>query len=172
MLEYEAAKERYHPTPEDRSWLVYRLGYSALQLLLLLVIVYRVGPNLFLFDTPFTPGPLDYVRYTTDYVPAIAAIQAYQRDFGKLPVDTDDLAPEYLPADFKGGRGEINGTTSITFPVGNHGVLEYEFSPTIEGWMIHSPRYNGRIPAPIVPAAPKPTTRSSSNPTSTAPNAR
>ncbi|MGA2443077.1 MAG: hypothetical protein ABSH08_19155 [Tepidisphaeraceae bacterium] len=163
MLEYDARRPRYRPTPEDRVWLLYRLGWYGFQLLLLLAIVYRIGPNLFLFHSPFSPRPEDFVSYTNEYVPIIAAIKAYNRDFGKLPFDSD-LPPEYMPRGYKGVVGEIVNTTSITFPLADHIVLEYEFSPAMEGWIVHSPRYDGRIPAPIVPAAPKPVTRPSSSP--------
>ncbi len=79
-------------------------------------------------------------------------------------MDNFDLPPEYMPRGFNGEIGEIFNTTSITFQVGDHAVLEYEFSPPIEGWIVHSPRYDGRIPAPIVAAAPKPVTRPSTIP--------
>ncbi len=164
MLDYEARKRHYSPTPEDRRWLLYRLGWYGLQLLLFLAIVYRIGPNFFLFHSPFSPDPEDFVALTRNYVPIIAEIKAYRRDFGKLPMDSYDLPPEYTPRGFNGANGEILNTTSITFPTGLHAVLEYEFSPPIEGWIVHSPRYDGRIPAPIVPAAPKPVTRPSSSP--------
>jgi hypothetical protein len=167
MLEHEPHKPHYRPTPEDRVWRLYRLGWCGFQLLLFLAIVYRIGPNLFLFHTPFSPGPADFVSSTNQYVPIIAAIKAYNRDFGKLPFGSD-LPKEYMPPNFNGAVGEIGDTTSITFPVDDHAVLEYEFSSEREGWLIHSPRYDGPIPAPIVPAAPKPTTRpSSKSPTNT-----
>lgn len=165
MLDYESPKPRYLPTPEDGAWRLRRLGYYGSQLLLFFVIVCRLGPNLILFHSPFSPGPAGYVRYTKDYIPIIAAIKAYNRDWGQLPLDSNDLPPAYQPPNFQGDVGEILGTTSITFPVGAHGVLEYEFSPVQEGWYIHSPRYDGPLPAPIVVAAPKPTTQATTQPT-------
>ena len=164
MHEDGTPKPHYKPTPEDRAWLRYRLGWYAFQVLLFLAIVYRIGPNLVLFHSLFSPRPEDFVKFTNDYVPMIAAIKAYNRDFGKLPLDSDEMPREYEPRDFNGQLGEILDTTSITFQVADYAVLEYEFSPPIEGWIVHSPRYDGRIPAPIVPAAPKPATRPSSSP--------
>jgi hypothetical protein len=171
MFENEARKLHYQPTPEDSVWRLRRLGWYACQFLLFLVVGFRIGPNLFLFHSPFSPGPEDFVHFTNDYVPIIAAIKAYKRDYGQLPYDSD-LPPQYMPPNYNGMRGEINNTTSITFPIGNYAVLqyqyavlEYEFSAPNEGWIIHSPRYDGRIPAPIVPAAPTPVTRPSSAPT-------
>jgi hypothetical protein len=164
MLDDGARKPHYRPTPEDRVWLRYRLGWYGFQLLLYLAIVYRIGPNLVLFHSPFSPGPEDYVAFTNDYVPIIAAIKAYSRDFGQLPMDSLELPPAYRPRGNNGQIGEILGTTSITFQVGDNAVLEYEFSSPVEGWIVHAPRYDGRIPAPIVPAAPKPVTRPSSSP--------
>jgi hypothetical protein len=145
----------YKPTPEDLAWRLYRTGWWGFQLLLFLTIAWRIGPNLLLFHSPFSPGPEDYVPYTKQYAPIIAAIKAYDRDFGKLPDDSWGLPPQYMPPGFKGEGGEILPATSLTIPIGAQGVLEYEFSPEKEGWWVHSPRYDGPIPAPIVPAAPK-----------------
>ncbi len=164
MLDYEPARQRYHSTPEDRRWLAYRFGYYASQLLLFVAIAYWIGPNLRLYHSPFSPTPSDFVSYTKYYVPIIAEIKAYRRDFGQLPED-DGLPPAYTPPGYEGVNGEIDGTTSITFVVGNVNVLEYEFSPAREGWIIHSPRYDGPIPAPIVRAAPKPIAIPASTPT-------
>jgi hypothetical protein len=156
MLDYQARKVRYQLTAEDREWRRKRMGWYGLQILLFLVIVYRIGPNLILFHSPFSPAPKDFVPFTSQYVQMIAAIKAYNRDFGQLPLTSMDLPPQYMPPGYNGDIGEIGMTTSITFPIADHGVLEYEFSPAMEGWIVHSPRYDGRIPAPIVTAAPKP----------------
>ncbi len=75
MLEHDARKPHYRPTPEDRVWLLYRLGWYGFQFLLFLAIVYRIGPNLVLFHSPVSPGPEDFVTFTNDYVPMIAAIK-------------------------------------------------------------------------------------------------
>ena len=165
MIEDETRKWHYHPTREDRAWLLRRFGWYGFQLLLFLSIIYRIGPNLVLFHSPFSPSPEDFVPYTEDFVPTIAAIKAYNRDFGKLPLDAMELPPEYMPPGGVGVNGEILDTTSITFGAGKSAVLEYEFSPAKEGWIVHSPRYDGRIPAPIVAAAPKPVTQPSASPT-------
>jgi hypothetical protein len=159
MLEYEARIRNYHITAEDQAWLVRRLAYYASQVVVFLLVALRIGPNLILFHSPLSPGPADYVQFTKDDVPMIAAIKAYKRDFGTLPAGSWNLPPAYEPANYRGGGGEILNTTSITFTVGLSGVLEYEFNPASEGWIIHSPRYDGRIPAPIVQAAPKPTSQ-------------
>jgi hypothetical protein len=169
MLEYEPAKPHYQPTPEDQTWLFCRLSYYGSQLLLFVLIGFWIGPNLRLFHSPFNPTPADYVQYARQYVPIIAAIKAYQRDFGHLPSD-GGLPQAYLPASFLEVPGEISGTTSITFIVGMQGVLEYEFNPAKEGWIIHSPRYDGPLSAPIVPAAPKPLTVPASSPTTSISN--
>jgi hypothetical protein len=161
----------YRATPEDRAWLWRRLRYYGLQLLLFLAIVYRIGPNLFLYHSPLSPSAADYVRYTKQYVPIIAAIKAYNRDFGKLPAGDFDLPPDYLPANYHGGGAEILGT-SITFETAEFGVIEYDFSPTSEGWIMHFPRYDGRIAAPIVAAAPKPSAQPSVGPATTAPHGK
>lgn len=158
MLDYQAEKPRYQPTRKDSVWRLYRLAYYELHLLVFLVVGFKVGPNLFLFHRPFSPGLAGYVRYTDTYVPIIAAIKAYNRDCGNLPLSSFELPPAYRPRNFQGDDGYINDTTSITFFVGDHGVLEYEFFPGKEGWYIHAPRYDGSLPAPIVAAAPKPTT--------------
>jgi hypothetical protein len=154
--DYQTHKPQYHATDEDRAWLVRRLAYYALHPLLLLIIVYRIGPNLVLFHSMLSPGPADYVSYARQYAPMIAGIKAYQRDNGKLPADSDEVPAKYLPPNFTCDIGEIGEATSITFPAGAYNVIEYEFSPPHEGWIIHSPRYDGRIPAPIVEAAPAP----------------
>jgi len=167
-LEYQPAKPQYHPTSEDRTWRVYRFGYYGLQLLPLSIISFWIGPNLVLFHSPLSPGPADYAQLTNDYIPMIAAIKAYRRDFGQLPASSYGLPPEYRPPNYHGGDGEILNTTSITFTVAKQSVLEYEFSPMKEGWIIHSPRYDGPIPALIVHAAPKPITASVSTPTTNA----
>ena len=166
-----ARQTSYRPTAEDRSWFCRRLAWYGFQCLLFVSIVYRVGPNFVLFHSPFSPGPQYYVQFTHDYTSMIAAIKAYKRDFGELPIDSE-LPQEYFPPEYTGGRGQILNTTSITFPLQRpeaffpFGVLEYEFSPEKEGWIVHSPRYNGPIPAPIVPAAPKPATQPATSPTS------
>jgi len=172
MLDYEADKNRYESTAEDRAWQARRFAWYTFQALLFLAIVYRAGPNLILFHSPFSPRPQDFVPLTNQYVPIVAAIKAYQRDFGKLPFDSTDLPPQYKPVGYNGQVGEIVYTTSITFQVQDSSVLEYEFSPLIEGWKIHSPRYDGRIPAPIVPAAPKPVASTSSGSATSAPNGK
>ena len=110
MLEYEVRKPHYTPTPEDRAWRLRRLGWYGFQLILFLAIVYRIGPNLVLFHSPFSPSPAEYVAFTNDYVPMIAAIKAYNRDFGKLPMGSFDLPPKYKPRGFKGENGEIRAT--------------------------------------------------------------
>jgi hypothetical protein len=114
--------QHYQPTPEDRAWRLRRLGYYILQIALFLLVGFRVGPNLILFHSPMSPTPADFVPFTERFVPVIAAIKAYNRDYGKLPVDSYDLPPEYGP-----------------------------------------PNYDGPIPAPIVTAAPKPTTRTAAS---------
>lgn len=158
MLDYEAARERYEPTPEDRAWQRKRFAWYGFQVFLFFAIVYRIGPNLILFHSPFSPGPKDFVPLTSQYVPIIAAIKAYHRDYGTLPFESVDLPPQYMPPGYmnNGQNSEILNTTSITFQAADSSVLEYEFSPMIEGWKVHSPRYDGAIPAPIVAAAPKP----------------
>jgi hypothetical protein len=169
MLDYEAGKERYEPTPEDRVWLGRRFGWYGFQVLLFFAIVYRIGPNLILFHSPFSPAPRDFVPLTSQYVQIIAGIKAYHRDYGVLPFTSMDLPPQYMPAGAQNqAYGEILNTTSITFGTDDWSVLEYEFSPVIEGWKIHSPRYDGPIPAPIVVAAAKPVAPSSSAPATSA----
>jgi hypothetical protein len=160
MIDYQARKVPYNLTPEDRAWRRRRLGWYCFQLFLFFAIVYRIGPNLFLFHSPFSPGPRDFVAEADKYAPMIAAIKAYNRDFETWPGSSWELPPNYMPPNIVGEGGEIMGT-SITFPVG-HDVLEYEFSPAIEGWTVHSPRYDGPIPAAIVAAAAKPATQPSS----------
>jgi hypothetical protein len=116
-----------------------------------------------LFHSSFSPSLTDYARQTDRFVPTIAAIKAYNRDFGKLPAVAYELPSEYQPSTHDGDYGEIVWTTSITFQAEGWAVLEYEFSPEKEGWTIHAPRYDGPIPAPIVTAAPKPTTRAATS---------
>ena len=106
-----------------------------------------------MFHSLFSPTPADYAaiaqqRYTT----AIAALKAYQRDNGSLPDSTWDIPETYLPKD-SSELGTVCGTTSVTFGL-NRAIVEYEFTPATEGWFIHAPRYDGRLPAPIVAAAP------------------
>jgi hypothetical protein len=160
----------YRFTPEDRAWRWRRLGYYGLHLLLLLAIVYRIGPNLVLYHSPLSPRPGDYLRYTQPYVPIIAAIKAYNRDFGKLPEGDFDLPPEYVPANYH-AFNEISGT-SITFSTSDYGVIEYDFSPASEGWIVHFPRYDGRIVAPVVTAAPTPSTQPSAGAAASAPHGK
>lgn len=153
MLDYEAKLPRYQPTPEDRRWLLRRLSYYLAHLVVLAFIGYQAGPNLIMFHSLFSPTPAEYAaiaqqRYTT----TIAAIKAYQRDNGSLPRITYDLEGTYLPKDF-GELGTIFETTSVTFGL-DRAIVEYEFTPASEGWFIHAPRYDGRLPAPIVAAAP------------------
>ena len=164
MLDYEIPKRHYHPTAEDRSWLVRRLIYYAAHVLFLLAIVYRVGPNLFLFHSPLSPAPADYITFARDYVPMIAALKAYQRDSGALPHSSDELPKEYRPINFQGEEGQIMGSPTITFPIKGHSVLVYDFAPATEGWSIYAPRYYGRIPAGIVQAAPSPATNPATRP--------
>src|ERR1043165_5324672 len=91
MLEYETQRVRYQVTPEDRVWLGWRLMYYAAHVVLFLTIIYRAGPNLFLFHSMSSPTPGDYAKFTRTYVPLIAAIKAYQRDYGALPADDYEL---------------------------------------------------------------------------------
>ena len=158
MLDYEAKLPRYESSPEDRRWLLRRLSYYLGHLAVLLLIVYRPGPNLFLFHSLFSPTPADYAAIAQErYTTTIAAIKAYQRDNGALPSGTSELQGTYLPQNF-GEVGNIIGFTSVTFMLeGNSAVVEYEFTPATEGWFIYAPRYYGRLPAPLV--APSPTTR-------------
>ena len=161
MLEYEARIRRYEPTPEDRAWLLRRLAYYFAHLLVFSLIVYRIGPNLFLFHSPFSPSPAYYATLTRPYVSMVAAIKAYKRDTGSLPSGTDDLPKEYVPADYIGEIGEILGTGIITFGTGDRHsivVVAYDFRPATEGWFIYAPRYYGPIPAPKVQPAPTPPT--------------
>jgi hypothetical protein len=164
MLDYQTQDRRYQPTREDHLWRLRRLAYYGAQLLLFLAIIYGVGPNLFLFHSLFRPSPASYARLTPPYVSIVAAIKAYQRDTGSLPSGTYELPKRYLPADCDRITGEILGHPDVTFQVGNT-VLAYDFTPATEGWIIYAPRYQGRIPAPLVQAAPSPTTRVSSSAT-------
>jgi hypothetical protein len=153
MLDYESHLPRYQPTPGDRTWFWRRMAYYVLHLLLLGLIVYRVGPNLFLFHSPFSPTPIEFAQIARKYAPMVAAIKAYQRDYPNAVLDiTDELPPPYMPPNGNQLYGSIAARPSVTFPTGS-AVLEYDFTPAIEGWVVHSPRYNGRISAPTVPAA-------------------
>ena len=172
-LDYRTPRRpRYQRTPQDWAWLRRRLLYYLAHVALFFAIISRLGPNLFLFKSPFSPSPAYYVRLTQPFVPMIAAIKAYQRDHGQLPSDSDSLPEDYRPPDWQGQEGEILHYGSITFPadVGTitcradaSTVVEYDFTPATEGWIIHAPRYDGRIKAPIVPAAPPPATHPATN---------
>ncbi len=156
MLDYETKLPRYQSTPEDRRWLLRRLFYYLGHVVVLGLIGYWAGPNLIMFHSLFSPTPADYAAIAEgECTTAIAAIKAYQRDNGSLPSGTWELGGTYLPRN-SDPTGNILSTTSVTFGLGR-AVVEYEFTPAREGWFIHAPRYDGRLPAPIVP--PSPTTR-------------
>ena len=158
MLDYEAKPRRYQSTPEDRCWLLRRLSYYLALLVVLVLIVVRPGPNLFLFHSLFSPTPAYYAAIAQErYTTTIAAIKAYQLDHGALPEDTYALRGIYLPQTFD-ERGTLYGATFVTFELPGHSaVIAYEFTPAREGWSIFAPRYYGRLPAPLV--APGPSTR-------------
>ncbi len=166
MLEYEPTPQLYQPTAADRGWRWRRIAYYLCQAGIFLAIALEFGPNVIMFHQVLRPGDAYYSAMTTEFVPLIAAIKAYQRDFGSLPGDAYTLPPQYLPKNYDGPNGEILQFTSITLQI-DRCVLEYEFTPANEGWIMHSPRYEGRISAPLVQAAPKPatapTTASTSN---------
>lgn len=157
MLDYQAPRPKYKESPEEVSWRLRRLVYYGAHLLLFALIIYRVGPNLFLFNSPFSPTPADYALVTAEYAPTVAALKAYQKDHGELPPTSDNLRPAYMPDRQEWRLGSIMGGT-ITFQVGSHTVLEYDFRPATEGWVIYAPRYYGRVPAPLVLAALVPAT--------------
>lgn len=159
MLEYESRPARYIPTAEDRQWLLRRWLYYLAHPLFVFLIAYTIGPNLVLFHRPWSPSPAHYATLTGPYVSMVAAIKAYQRDHGSLPVYTEYLPEGYRPADYHGNVGTIYGFPTVTFQVGEYSVLAYDFTPVTEGWIIYAPRYQGPIPVPIVPAAPSPATR-------------
>lgn len=156
MLDYEGRIVGYEETRQDVVWRVRRIGYYFGQALLFFVIVYRVGPNLFLFGSPFSPRPGDFAAIAqTRYAPVVAAIKAYQRDRGELPSTTHQLIPRLLPKNAPFGR--LDGTARVIFQLSEtSGVLAYDFTPATEGWVVFSPRYQGPIPAPLVPAAASP----------------
>ena len=117
----------------------------------MILICCGLGPNLILFHAPWGPSPAEYAHISQQYAQLIAGIKAYRRDFGALPFSSYEMPSAYRPRNYHGPEGEILGTTSITLPAG-HAVFEYEFSPAMEGWKVYSPRYDGPLPAPIVPA--------------------
>jgi len=148
-LEYEHRKPRYLPTAEDRAWQIRRVAYYLGQVIVFFLIVYRAGPNLWLFHSPSSPPPSHYAELTKPYVPMIAAIKAYQRDRGRLPPHSELLPRSYRPVEYDAGEGMIIGTT-ITFGPVEHSVLAYDFSTFSEGWIVYAPRYKGPIPASLV----------------------
>jgi hypothetical protein len=162
MLDYETRKQTYQRTPEDVAWRLRRIAYYFGHVLLFAAIVWRVGPNLFLFGSPFTPPPAHYAPLTHEYVPLVAGIKAYQRDNGgKLPFDPYQLPRGYVPAGYQGQHGAMLGTPTLTFMVSNYAVLAYDFRPASEGWFVYAPRYYGPVPAPLVQAAASPASRPS-----------
>lgn len=163
-IDYANAKRKYEPTREDLKWDDRRFAYYFVHVLLFALIVYRIGPNMFLFHSPFSPPPAHYAALAKQYEPLIAAIKAYQRDFGKLPSDSYSLPESYRPAGYTAGDGQIIGTNSITFGPTEYSVIEYNFAQPGEGWTVYAPRYQGPIPAPIVLAAPSPASQPSTGP--------
>jgi hypothetical protein len=159
VLDYEKQEPRYVPRPEDRRWRLRRIAYYLGHVVLFGAIVYRAGPNMFLFHSPFSPPPQHYAGLAKQYMPLVAAIKAYQRDFGKLPMDSFNLPPRYRPAGYTAGEGAILGTNSITFGPIEYSVIEYNFAQPGEGWTVYAPRYKGPIPAPLVLATPSPASR-------------
>jgi hypothetical protein len=157
-LDYRTPKRSYLPTAADRRWFHRRLLYYAGHVLLFAAIIYRAGPNMFLFHRPWSPKAADYTAMTRDYVAMIAAIKAYQRDTQSMPFDTLELPKGYQPSNYRGEIGRIYGTPRVTFAIG-HNVLVYDFSSATEGWYVYAPRYHGPIAAPRVPPAPPPVTR-------------
>ena len=159
---------RYELAAADRRWLLYRLVYYFAQLAAFCLIVYRIGPNLVLFGSLFSPSPAYYAGLTPRYAPTVAAAKAYQRDHGSLPFETSGLT-KYLPKGTQPEQGNILNTPYVAFQAGG-GVLAYDFRPASEGWIMYAPRFHGRIPAPIVPAAPPANAVSASRPSTNAAN--
>jgi len=93
--------------------------------------------------------------------PIVSAMKAYRRDHGHLPDRWDDIAPDYI----KTPRGPaIIDDGKFHWYAGYNHMIEYDFSPGAEGWFIHGPYTQGRIPAPPAPVGPttSPATRPSS----------
>ena len=165
MLEYEARIPKYVESRNDVLWRYRRYAYYLGHVALCFAISFWIGPNLILLSrypdaTPATFAQVAQARYAG----VVAAIKAYQRDKGTLPLSVWEMPKAYFPAGYEYDGADLCGTTRISFPSSKpHGVLVYEFKLPGEGWYVYSPRYDGPIPAPIVPPGP------ATQPTSTRP---
>lgn len=155
MIQSETGRPRYATTAEDSAWFFRRLGYYLAHALVFFVIVKWIGPDLIIY-CQFSSSPDYYAKLSQPYMPMIAAIKAYQRDHRELPETTFDMPEKYQPTNWDNTLiGTILGASSVTFELRDQSaVLEYEFTPESEGWIIHAPRCQKRLPLPIVPAAP------------------
>ena len=143
--------------PPETRWRYRRYWYYLAQVGLFAIVGFWAVPNIILFGDVAGPRPAEFAAVANQhrYTGIVAAVKAYQRDFGTLPWSVVQLPEEYRPRGFVDHGADLLGTTRITFAISNpSGVLVYEFAPSIEGWYVYSPRYDGPVPASkVVPAA-------------------
>lgn len=124
-------------------------------------IAFYFGPNLINFHKLTRLSPADFVAEVQSRgVPVVQAIKRYQRDHGKMPEDTRDLVPDYLPnsddtnADFDGdwiippstGTRAYSEFRFLSYSTRFAHEVRYVFDPHDEHWEVRGRIAHGRIP--------------------------
>ena len=130
--------------PALRKWWTGRVVYYAFLCGVFGAIAFYFGPNRILRGKWTALGPEDFVEWIEVEQPVILAVKKFQRDYGRLPRNGDELVPKYLPT-----PPDIRRDGTVAFYAGDH-FLTYCLTPGKEGWFVEGPDANGRIPAPAV----------------------
>ena len=137
-------------TPEERAARhkrgLYRLG---LFIFVFAPIAFYFGPHEILFHKLGRPTPGDFdAEVQSDCVPVVRAMKEYQRDYGSLPDDGNELVPKYLPKAILFRTNVANG--QFMYFTSQEQMITYDFTPGGERWEISGPFVNGVIPMPPV----------------------
>jgi hypothetical protein len=154
MIDYEAhpPRRRYQESALDVRWCYRRCAYYAGLCVLLAPIAFWFVPNYIMFHRLRRPIPADYVGLAHRYRPLIASVKAYHRDVG-LPATAVPIR-ELLPNAENADRAMWDPRFGIEIIAVDFGMLRYDLTPATEGWYVNTMFVSGRIPAPVVTAAP------------------
>ena len=138
------------------KWFYFQLSYYLVLAGIFWAIAFQFGANYFFLGKLRSATPADYVAEVEQHcVPVVRAMKEFQRDYGRLPNDTSELIPDYLP-DQSHKDVQLGGVSSGQF---NHYALWheriwYDFTPGNEHWEVSGSFVRGRIPLPPVKLGP------------------
>jgi hypothetical protein len=133
-----------------RRWRRRRVAYLAGHVALFVAVALYFGPNYYLFHKLTWITPADFApAVERNCVPIVRAMKEFRRDNGRLPKQTDELVPHYLPT--SNGQARVSvWEGEFRWPAEFNHRIRYDFNPATEGWTVDGAFTSGRIPLPPV----------------------